>query len=695
MKQFIYTLFCMLTILLPTSAAAYSFCIDGIYYSKNGSNVSVTYETPSYNSYSGDIVIPEYVTYLGTTYRVTAIGARAFSDCSNLTSVFIPNSVTSIGTLAFTDCSSLTSISIPNSVTYIDPGAFFYCQQLRSITIASDNPVYDSRNNCNAIIKTITNELIQGCMNTVIPNSVTTIGNSAFAFCSGLTNIDIPNSVTSIGQSAFDYCTGLTSVTIPNSVVTIGDKAFMCCSGITSLTIPNSVVSIGGWAFQALKITSITIPSSVTSIGEHAFINCTRLNKIIVDSGNPNYDSRENCNALIETSSNKLIKGSNSTKYIPNSITSICDNAFQGCNDLTSIFIPNSVSYIGEYAFSGCTGLSNLIIPNSVLTIGHMAFYINRNLNVTICGNIECVGSNAFKNISSLYITSGVSSIPNLSVSPNNIYSYSSIPPICIDGTFSAYSGTLHVPAASLASYFTAPYWSNFANIIGDAVEPNDLSINKNAIELQVGSQISLTATVLPSNAYPNSINWASTDASVATVYYGIVSAIGIGECDIIATCLDKTAICHVVVTQSNITISLDQEEISILPNHIAILTPSVSSDVIPELTTNSSNLNVAAARVVNNKIQVVGIKEGVTTITVSSTDGTAIPATCLVTVYTEPGDLNCDGFVNIGDVTLLIDYLLNNDESQISTKNADVNGDERINIADATSLIDILLQGN
>lgn len=695
MKKFFNVFFPLLAMLFPVTASAYSFCVDGIYYSKNGSNASVTYETSSYNSYSGDIVIPEYVTYSGISYRVTAIDARAFSDCSNLTSVFIPNSVISIGMLAFTSCSSLTSISIPSSVSFIYPDAFFYCQQLRNITVASNNPVYDSRDNCNAIIETASNKLIQGCINTSIPNSITTIGKNAFAFCSGLTNIDIPNSVTSIEERAFDFCTGLTSVSIPNSVVTIGYGAFQSCSEITSLTIPNSVVSIGGRAFTGLKITSLTIPSSVTSIGEHAFINCTKLNSIIVENGNPNYDSRENCNALIETSSNRLIKGSNSTRYIPNSITSICDNAFQGCTGLTSIYIPSSVSNIGEYAFSGCTGLSNLTIPNSVLTIGQMAFYINRNLNLTICGNIESIGSNAFKNISSLYITNGVTSIPNLSVSPNNIYSYSSIPPLCIDGTFSAYSGTLHVPAASLASYFTASYWSNFANIIGNAVEPTELTINQNVIELQIGNQFSLSTTVIPSNAYPSSINWISTNTTVATVNYGIVSAIGVGECDIIATCLDKYAICHVVVTQSNITIFLDQEEIYVLPNHIAVLTPSASSDVIPELITNSSDPMVAAARVMNGKVQVVGIKEGTSTITVGSVDGTAIPATCLVTVYTEPGDLNCDGFRNISDVTALINYLLSGNDSQISTKNADVNENGRISISDVTTLINILLNGN
>ncbi|MBQ1987964.1 MAG: leucine-rich repeat domain-containing protein, partial [Muribaculaceae bacterium] len=147
--------------------------------------------------------------------------------------------------------------------------------------VESGNTVYDSRDNCNAIIETSTNTLITGCKNTVIPNSVTSIGYSAFDGCSGLTSITIPNSVTSIGSSAFDGCSGLTSVTIGNSVTSIGNYAFSRCNGLTSVTIPNSVTSIGMWAFSGCSaLTSVTIPNSVTSIGEGAFCNCSGLTSI-------------------------------------------------------------------------------------------------------------------------------------------------------------------------------------------------------------------------------------------------------------------------------------------------------------------------------------------------------------------------------------------------------------------------------
>ena len=213
--------------------------------------------------------------------RVEEICKEAFKGCDKLEEIVMPKKLKKIDSEAFCGCSGLTELTLPNSVKSIGDGAFKIRSGLEKITVESGNSCYDSRDNCNSIIETETNTLIAGCKNSVIPNSVTSIGNSAFCGCSGLTELTLPDNIHFIEGEAFMGCSGLTELTLPNSVKSIGDRAFAYCSGLTELTLPNSVTSIGNCAFGGCSgLTELTLPNSITSIGDYAFAYCSDLSKI-------------------------------------------------------------------------------------------------------------------------------------------------------------------------------------------------------------------------------------------------------------------------------------------------------------------------------------------------------------------------------------------------------------------------------
>ena len=388
------------------------------------------------------------ITYLGSAFRfnsaitsfdefqyfisLTSIESNAFRGCTNLTSIDLPNSVTSIRHAAFEACNSLISIELPNSVTYIESNPFVGCSNLEQIIVDSENIVYDSRDNCNAIIETSTNVLVVGCKNTVIPISVISIGNNAFWNCDNLTLIEIPNSVTTIGYYAFSGCTSLNSIYIPNSVTTIGYYAFAYCTSLTSIELPNSV----------------------TSLGYAVFAGCNGLEQIIVASDNLHYDSRENCNAIIQTSTNTLVAGCKNT-VIPNSVTSIGSHAFCDCQNLTSIEIPNSVVSIDTWAFHGCSSLTSIDIPNSVTTIGYIAFAHCTNLtSIELPNSVTMIDQQAFYGCNGL----------------REVIMFGTTPPSLGLGVFNNLNNTndypIYIPYESLNDYKTATNWSNYESRI-------------------------------------------------------------------------------------------------------------------------------------------------------------------------------------------------------------------------------------
>ena len=299
---------------------------------------------------------------------VTDIGKGAFSSVP-IGNIVLPNGLKTIGDHAFSGC-SLCSLKIPASVTAIGKAAFAG-NKISSIVVESGNKVYDSRNNCNAIIETKTNTLTLGCNGTTIPTSVTVIGNYAFYRCQGMTSLNIPNSVTQIGNYAFDFC-DLKTITLPNSVRYIGDYPFeydnfndgFNDTVYVSVNIPDSVETIGECAFYYCDFCDVTIPASVTKMGEAPF-DFRRIKSIVVDKANKVYDSRNNCNAIIETKTNTLLNACQNTT-IPNSVRTIGEYSFGFLRGLESVMIPASVTEIKDCAFNTCRDLRDVKIMGTV-----------------------------------------------------------------------------------------------------------------------------------------------------------------------------------------------------------------------------------------------------------------------------------------------------------------------------------------
>lgn len=356
---------------------------------------------PSYQStLSGQVVVPSEVTYVftsngqSTTYNCAVVNLMdaPFRNCTDITEVVLPNTLTTMGGNSFWGCTSLQAVNIPAGVTKIWGSIFRGCTALETIVVDTNNPVYDSRDNCNAIIETATNTLINGCKGSTIPATVTEIGTSAF----------------------------------------------MDITDLTSVTFPNSLTKINSYAFEKTGLTEITIPASVNTIVDNPFAACSNLATIVVDANNTVYDSRNNCNAIIETGSNKLISGSINA-VIPDDVTQIGNKAFQSIKiQGQSVVVPEGVTSIGNSAFAG-SDLKTLTLPSTLKALGVAAFSTNMHMEDVYCyapgGAYEYMGTAVWQMTNDL---------PNHPVN-------------------------LHVFAEDVEWYSGADQWSSF-NVMGDLI---------------------------------------------------------------------------------------------------------------------------------------------------------------------------------------------------------------------------------
>ena len=428
-------LFLSIIVAVAQGRAANIFESGGIYYSISVGKASVTKGSTGFK-YTGEVIIPDSVTYEGTAYPVTSIQPSAFFRCDGLTSVTIPLTMTSIGDRAFSGCTNLTSVSmslntkltyigsnaftscgfstitlpymleeisgfafsgcanltsvlIPVQVRSIGTNPFAGCGNLTSIEVAEGNYYYDSREGCNAIIRKSGLSLIAGCKNTVVPEGIRSINKYAFDGCTGLTSLQLPESVNQINERAFSGCPDLVSLNIPEGVTSIGSSAFMDCSSLASTNIPEGVTSIGSRAFWGCSsLASINLHDEIYSIGDYAFYSCASLSSL----------------------------------ELPDSLRSIGNNAFNSCSGLTSVCIPQKVTSLGNYAFDGCSGLTKVTIESNDVVAGtsygkSLVDIFGDQVREYVLGeDITAIGDHAFHKYRTFWNDGGSGNITSLNI---------------------------------------------------------------------------------------------------------------------------------------------------------------------------------------------------------------------------------------------------------------------------------------
>ena len=390
---------------------------------------------------TGTLTIPDHVVYNGNNYAVTIIDSYAFSYCRGLEGTLVlPNTLEEIGDDAFDYCGFTGVVTIPASVEWIGYTPFYGCDGIDGFVVDPANEDYDSRDNCNAVISSYSNELKFGCKNS----------------------------------------------TIPDGVESIAEDAFNRCSGLTSITIPSSVTEIGGWSFWFTGLTSINIPSSVTYIGVNPFAGCAQLEEIVVEDGNPFFDSRNGCNAIIRTSTNELLAGCQNT-VIPDDVTRIGNNAFYYCSTLTGeLVIPEQITSLGESAFANCTGFDGTLTLSENLTyIGGWTFEECAGFtgSLVIPDLVTEIGSSAFEGChgfdGKLTLPKGLNYVGSFAFASCSGFTeavvWAETPPTLDMYPFGGFGcTTLMVPCGCVSVYENSDWSEQFTNIIEDCVEVSE-----------------------------------------------------------------------------------------------------------------------------------------------------------------------------------------------------------------------------
>lgn len=728
---------------------------NGIYYNfTSDSTVCVTFRNESYNSYSGDIVIPESVSYNGKDYIVNAIDERAFYNCSGLTSITIPNTITRIGNYAFCGCSGLTRVDIPNSISIISYYAFSNCTGLlnvnipdslqtignhsfmgctglasltigKSVASIGNGAFYDCYNikeliwnakNCssngNMSTSNIENVTIgpeveilpegfaeeSKITEVTIPNSVTAIGNSAFYNCSDLKSITIPNSVNTIGSSAFYGCYKLISVIIPNSVTSIGDKAFYGCGALCAVEIPNSIASIGNYVFKyCSSLKTITIPNSVSSIGDQAFYGCSHMMSVGIPSSVTTIGSNAfyNCNALSKVTISDVAAWCNII-FEDNAANPLyySHHLYLNNQEIKYLDIPEGVTAINNYAFINGTSFIDLTLPYTLESVGNNAFEGCKRLSNVALGLLTVsIGSGAFKDCTA------ISSVTCMAPTPPTMAAFNCFDNDCYDWAF------LYVPGDKVDEYKSTIYWNKFANTFGTGIEVDGLFylFDPDEGEATVTYKDETYCSYTGEVTIPETVNYGGAEYTVT----------GIGKAAF-AYCDELTSVAI-------------PNTVTSIGDYAFMYCEGLTSITIPNSVTSIGDNSfdgcgaLCAVEILNSVASIGDMAfQGCTSLTdlTIGSDVTSIGAkafnycnslhsvTCMGSV--PPLMDNSDCFTSYGyEATLKVpqtsieDYQSSNYWYKFAviegfnlSEPGDVNGDGGINISDVTALIDLLLSG-
>lgn len=556
--------------------------------------------------------------------------------------------LTSIGGMAFAQCQQLTSLVIPRNVKTVGGGLFYYCDALTSVTVDDENVYLDSRNGCNAIIETATSILLDGCKTTVIPSGVTAIG----------------------------------------------DLAFYHVHGITSLPIPGSVTAIGlGGLFGMLDLTSLTIPKSVVSLGREVIGNTNSLQTLVVEQGNPVFDSRNNCNAIIETATNTLVAASNTT-VIPESVTSIGYCAYDSY-PITSISIPANVASIDEYAIRLCSSLASITVASANKTYdsrgGCNAIMVTAtdellfgSKNTVIPETTRSIGKYAFEGYEDLLeveLPKQVTAIGTHSfadcINLTKVTVHMQQPPAIAESTFTNRANAdLYVPAGTLSAYKAADYWKEFRNMIelpDDTPATGNNSMAMTNLSGYCGKQVVLPIALQNEDEIAG-MQFLLTLPSGVTIAKNEKNKLMLAKTerceDHTLSCSDKGGGKYQVLLYSS-----DVEAFS--GNEGVVL--NITLDVPADMADGDYNILLSDIELSTPDEQERTCADVVATLTVKS--------------YM-PGDANGDGKINVVDITATANYILGSPGSSFIFDAADVNHDGKVNVVDIVAIANIILYG-